>query len=180
MTSDDKIHWLQNPNKNYLGHQDLPNGENQTLTLESGNWEAVKNPKLNTITEKRVLRFREKDKWVKPFICNETNAFDICKFLQIGYIKDSIGAKITFTIRKVKVGKMTVNALRILDAKKGVIQKINDEQLKVLLDKINQQKETTPQKICDAFKIKSLADLPQEKFELVKKGIEKYIDNENI
>ena len=180
MTNTQKTHWLQNPNKNYLGHQDLPNGENQTLTLESGKWEAVTNPKLNTITEKRVLRFKEKDKWIKPFICNETNAFDICKFLQIEYIEDCIGAKITFTIKKVKVGKITTNALRILDAKKGIVEKINEEKLKILLDLINQQKETTPQKICDAFKIRSLADLPQEKFELVKKGIEKYIDNENI
>ena len=37
-----KTHWLYSPNKNYLGHQDLPNGEDVVLTIASANWETVK------------------------------------------------------------------------------------------------------------------------------------------
>ena len=183
-----KTHWLENPNKNFLGHQDLPNGENQTLTVKSGKWEEVKNPRLNTkdiifSQEKRVLRWEEegKLKWVKPFICNETNALDICKKLQIEFIDDCVGAKITLTIKEVSFGKIKMKGLRILDAKmKENIDKINEEEKKELLDLINNQDKTDPIKICKAFNIKSLGDLPKENLELVKKGIKKYIENENI
>jgi len=37
-------HWLQNPNKNYLGHWDLPNGQDFVLTIASAQWEIVKDP----------------------------------------------------------------------------------------------------------------------------------------
>ena len=39
-----KTHWLQSPNKNYLGHWDLPEGKDLILTIESAQWEEVKNP----------------------------------------------------------------------------------------------------------------------------------------
>ena len=43
--SSNKTHWLQNPNKNYLGHWDLPNGKDLVLTIKSAAWEEVENPR---------------------------------------------------------------------------------------------------------------------------------------
>ncbi len=54
-----KTHWLQSPNKNYLGHWDLPNSKDVVLTIKSANWESVKNPLTNTTTDKRVIRFED-------------------------------------------------------------------------------------------------------------------------
>ncbi len=87
-----KTHWLQSPNKNYLGHWDLPNGEDMIVTIKSAKWEEVKNPIINTSEAKRVVRFEEKD--IKPFICNQTNAQSILKSIGIKFMEDSVGSKI--------------------------------------------------------------------------------------
>jgi hypothetical protein len=43
MTDDKtKTHWLQTPNKNYLGHWDLPNGKDIIVTISSAGWEDLK------------------------------------------------------------------------------------------------------------------------------------------
>ena len=54
-----KTHWLQSPNKNYLGHWDLPEKEDLILTIESAKWEEVKNPIINVSESKRVIRLRK-------------------------------------------------------------------------------------------------------------------------
>ena len=75
----EKTHWLQNVNKNYLGHFDLPGGNDVILTIDKAGWQAVKNPKTGVVAEKRIITFKENHKWLKPFICNETNAKVIFK-----------------------------------------------------------------------------------------------------
>lgn len=87
-----KTHWLQSPNKNYLGHWDLPEKEDLILTIESAKWEEVKNPIINVSESKRVIRFKED---VKPLICNQTNANSIIRATGCKYMEDSGGQKIT-------------------------------------------------------------------------------------
>lgn len=94
-----KTHWLQNPNKNYLGHWDLPNGEEMTVTIKSAKWEEVKNPIINVTEAKRVIRFEEK---IKPFICNQTNANSILKSTGIKFMEDAGGLKIKLYIGSIK------------------------------------------------------------------------------
>lgn len=105
-----KTHWLQNPNKNYLGHQDLPNGDDITVTIKSAQWEVVENPKLHTKEEKRVVRFVED---IKPFICNETNSATIVKVTGCKFMEDTANKKIVFYVDQTKVKGQTVDCLRI-------------------------------------------------------------------
>ena len=86
-----KTHWLQSPNKNYLGHWDLPEKDDLVLTIKSAQWEEVKNPIINKSEAKRVVRFVED---VKPFICNQVNAQSILKATGVKYMEDSKGQKI--------------------------------------------------------------------------------------
>jgi len=95
-----KTHWLQNPNKNYLGHQDLPGGDDLVVTIKSAQWEIVENPKLHTKEEKRVVRFAED---VKPFICNETNAASIMKVTGCKFMEETHDKRIQFFVSTAKV-----------------------------------------------------------------------------
>ena len=56
-----KTHWLSSPNKNYLGHWDLPENKDLILTIKSGGYEMVKNPTNGKTTEKKVVHFAEKN-----------------------------------------------------------------------------------------------------------------------
>lgn len=105
-------HWLYNPNKNYLWHQDLPNGEDIIVTIKSAQWEIVENPKLHTKEEKRVVRFEED---VKPFICNETNAATIVKVTGCKFMEETSGKGVVFFVAQTKVKGQTVDCLRIRD-----------------------------------------------------------------
>tara|TARA_R110000787_G_scaffold104110_1_gene210872 strand:+ start:349 stop:840 length:492 start_codon:yes stop_codon:yes gene_type:complete len=89
--SEEKTHWMQNPNKNYLGHWDLPPSGDMTAIIKSANWEDVKNPKTGKTENKRVVRFEGS---IKPLICNEINATNIYKATGIKFIEDSKGAVI--------------------------------------------------------------------------------------
>lgn len=91
----EKTHWLQSPNKNYLGHWDLPETNDLVLTIKSAQWEEVKNPITNKTEAKRVIRFEEN---VKPLICNQTNAQAIINSTKIKYMEDSQGCKIQLYI----------------------------------------------------------------------------------
>jgi len=101
-----------NPNKNYLGHQDLPNGDDIVVTIKSAQWEIVENPKLHTKEEKRVVRFVED---VKPFICNETNAASIMKVTGCRFMEETYDKRIQFFVASTKVKGQTVDCLRIRD-----------------------------------------------------------------
>ena len=103
MTEKEKTHWLQNPNKNYLGHWDLPNGNPVILTIISAQWEEVKNPIINKSEAKRVIRFKESSKWVKPMICNQINAQMILKTTGEKYMEDCAEKRIKITVSQTKV-----------------------------------------------------------------------------
>ena len=92
----EKTHWLQSPNKNYLGHWDLPEGKDLILTIDSAKWEEVKNPIINKSESKRVVRFKEAG--VKPWICNQGNAQAIIKSTGIKHMEDSSGSKISLFV----------------------------------------------------------------------------------
>jgi len=113
---ENKTHWLQNPNKNYLGHWDLPNGEDLILTIESAKWEEVKNPIINVSEAKRVIRFKEK---VKPLICNQTNAQSILKATGTKFMEDSEGEKIQLFVTSIRDNKTKeeIDCIRIRSIK---------------------------------------------------------------
>ena len=49
MENIEKTHWLQNPNKNYLGHQDLPNGKPVVLTIKTLLFHILDNNSIKSI-----------------------------------------------------------------------------------------------------------------------------------
>ena len=112
-----KTHWLQSPNKNYLGHWDLPDGKDLILTIESAKWEEVENPVLKKNDPKkfeahRVIRFKED---YKPLICNQTNAQSIVKSTKVKYMEDSSGQKIQLYVGAHfdRVNKENIDCVRI-------------------------------------------------------------------
>jgi len=108
----EKTHWLQNPNKNYLGHWDLPEKNDLILTIKSAKWEAVKNPITGVTAEKRIVHFEEK---YKPLICNQTNAKSILASSGVRYMEDAKGVKISLYIAKYfdRKEKEEIDAVRI-------------------------------------------------------------------
>lgn len=132
-----KTHWLQSPNKNYLGHWDLPENEDLTLTIKSAKWEEVKNPIINRSEAKRVIRFEEN---YKPLICNQTNAQSIIKSTGVKFMEDSKGCRIQLHIGKHKdrVTKEDVDCIRVRSTLKmnasQVILKIQE-----LFDQVKEQ-----------------------------------------
>lgn len=107
-----KTHWLQSPNKNYLGHWDLPENQDLIVTIESAKWEEVKNPIINKSEAKRVIRFKED---VKPFICNQGNAQSIIKSTGVKYMEDSQGQKIQLYVGSHfdRINKENIDCIRI-------------------------------------------------------------------
>ena len=112
-----KTHWLQSPNKNYLGHWDLPEKGDLILTISSAKWEEVENPILKKNDPKKfeahkVIRFKED---YKPLICNQTNAAAIIKSTGIKYMEDSTGQKIQLFIgvHFDRVNKENIDCVRI-------------------------------------------------------------------
>lgn len=178
----EKIHWLHNPNKAFLGHQDLPNGEDVILTIASAEWEAVENPKLNTTKEERVIRFVENYKWIKPFICNITNAKMIMKVTGDKYIEDSIGKKLKIGISQTKVKREEVDCLRIREIfQKDLTNYINKDQINNLKQLCVEAKKNESE-IFSILKIKDFSFLPESKFQSVEKRlltIIKQLKNEN-
>jgi len=111
MEKTEKTHWLANPNKNYLGHWDLPDGKDIILTIKSAQWESVENPVTKTKSDKRVVRWVEPD--IKPFICNQTNADAIVKSTGVKYMEDSAGKKIQLGVSTIKVKGEETDAIRV-------------------------------------------------------------------
>ena len=108
-----KTHWLQSPNKNYLGHWDLPEKDDLVLTIKSAKWEEVKNPIINVSEAKRVVRFQEEN--IKPWICNQGNAQSILRATGVKFMEDSTGQKIRLFIgvHFDRVNKENVDCIRI-------------------------------------------------------------------
>lgn len=104
-------HWLKNPNKNYLGHWDLPD-KDLILTIDKAGWEDVKDPASDKVESKRVVHFVEN---YKPLICNETNAILIYKSTGIRYLQRSQGSRIKLYvgITRNKKLKIDVECVRV-------------------------------------------------------------------
>lgn len=112
MKKDNKTHWLSSPNKNYLGHWDLPEEGDLILTIKSAQFEEVKNPTTGQKDVKKVIRFEED---FKPMICNQTNSKAIYKSTGCKYLEDSAGLKIALYISQVmnrKEGEL-VDCIRV-------------------------------------------------------------------
>jgi hypothetical protein len=113
----EKTHWLQSPNKNYLGHWDLPESGEMVLTIDTAKWEEVENPVLRKddpkkFESKRVVRFKED---VKPMICNQTNAQSILNSSGVKFMEDSGGVTICVYVGKHfdRVNKEEVDCIRV-------------------------------------------------------------------
>lgn len=175
----EKTHWLQNPNKNFLGHWDLPGGKPVILTIVSVKWEEVKNPIINKSDSKRVIRFKENDKWVKPMICNQINSQTIMKSTGEKYMEDSVGKRIKIAISQTKVKGEEVDCLRVVNIPQPHLEDkaIDQDQLKaleVLLEKANKDKV----EFCKAMQIDTIGKLPEIKLAGVMKRLNQII-NEN-
>jgi len=169
-------HWLQNPNKNYLGHWDLPNGQPVILTIASVDWEEVKNPIINKSDSKRVIRFKETDSWIKPMICNQVNAQTIIKSTGEKYFEGSIGKRIKIAVSQTKVKGEEVDCLRVMNIKQEYLQdtKISAEQVKIIQDLLDDTDKSATD-ICGAYKVEGLKDLPEIKFESIAKRLKTHI-----
>ena len=171
--TNEKTHWMQNPNKNYLGHWDLPNGEDVILTIAKASWEEVKNPITGSSAEKRIIRFAEDYQWLKPFICNETNAKMICKVTAENFMEDTVGKKIKLFVSATRVMKEEVDCIRVRNIKSSELgsANINSEQ-GIELTNLAKRVGFDIEKVCAAYKINTIIDLPSSKFNTVKKGLE--------
>lgn len=135
-----KTHWLKNPNKNYLGHWDIPETGELVATIMSAGWEDVKNPTNNKIENKRVIRFEGN---LKPLICNQTNAKSIIKSTGIRFMEDATGHTITMYVDKIynRLEKQEVDCIRIRNENQFTHEKINSL--------YNQKKSLIPEKLAD-------------------------------
>lgn len=115
-----KTHWLQSPNKNYLGHWDLPNGEDLIVTINTAAWEEVTDPITKRSESKRVIRFTEKD--IKPFICNQTNAQSILTSIGIKFMEDSSGKRIQLFVSSI-VDRRTKEDIDCIRVRKKIEEK---------------------------------------------------------
>ena len=172
-----KTHWLQSPNKNYLGHWDLPNGNDLVLTIKSAGWEEVKNPIINVSEARRVIRFEED---VKPFICNETNAQSILHSTKTSFMEDSIGKKIVLYLSSTKLKGESVNCLRVKKISQEMIKSepINNKQRNELLQLIEKAGKDVKE-FCEIMKIKSVNELPNNKFKKTCDRLKEIIEQSN-
>ena len=111
----------------------MPENKDLTLTIDSAQWESVKNPITNTTEAKRVIRFKEKG--VKPFICNQTNAQSILKSTGVKHMEDSEGFRIQLYIGSVRDNrtKEDVDCIRIRRSETKTLTEIYNE-IKTLFD----------------------------------------------
>lgn len=146
----EKTHWLQSPNKNYLGHWDLPESGELTLTISSAQWEPVTNPITQKTESKRVIRFKED---VKPMICNQTNAQSILTSTGVKFMEDSGGQKITLFIGQIRdrISKENIDCLRVMVETKKPSP--SDKQWAAILTKFKNG-EVTVDKIKENFTLK--------------------------
>ncbi len=173
-TTDIKTHWLYSPNKNYFGHQDLPNGEDVVLTIKSAQWGVIKNHITGSSEEKRIIEFKEDYKWLKPFLCNETNAQAIFKVTEKKFMEETTGKKIKIGHAKTKMIHEMKDCLRVKNVKSSLLESasIDAKQVKILND-LAEEIGFDISKVCQGYKIKDISALPLVKFDAVLKGLEK-------
>lgn len=104
-----KTHWKKLQNPDYLGAYSLEPGKDIVLTIKSIGREIVTGAEGKK-DECTVAHLHEN---VKPMILNATNSKTIEKIYKTPYIEEWIDCKIQVYATPVKVGKETVEALRI-------------------------------------------------------------------
>ncbi len=186
----EKTHWLQSANKNYLGHPDLPSGKDVILTIESAKIEEIENPTIiinkKPIQElKTIIRFAEKFKWLKPFICNQTNAQTIIKITDEKFMEDCVGKRIKIGVSQIKMyskesGSMeTRDCLRVRNIKEELLicRKIGAEQVRIIQDLLDKTDKSATD-VCGAHQVEGLKDLLEIKFESIVKRLNKMVKGE--
>ena len=174
----EKTHWLQNPNKNYLGHWDLPSGQDVILTIKSAGWKAIKNPITNSVSDGRVIEFKETYSWLKPFICNQVNAQSILKSTNEKFMEDCVGKRIKIGVSETKMyskessSMETVDCLRVRIVKQSDLEpkKINTNQVKEIQELVDKTHKSAAD-ICGAYKVDSLKDLRLSSFASIVKNL---------
>jgi hypothetical protein len=134
----EKTHWMQSPNKNYLGHWDLPESGELNVTIESAQWEVVKDPVSGRSESKRVVRFTEP---IKPLICNQTNANAIVRSSGIKFMEDSKGVSICLFIDTIddRRTKEKVDCIRVKTVNPYTLEALialRDEKFAIIPDNV--------------------------------------------
>ena len=164
----EKTHWLQNPNKNYLGHQDLPNGKDVILTIDTAEWEAVENPRTKKSDDKRVVKFQERYSWLKPFIINETNAANILKSTGEKYMEDCTDKRINITISQTPLMGEVVDCLRVSDKKQSELPpETISHKLRDNIERLFEEANMDKVEFCELMKISAISELPTYKYNKV-------------
>lgn len=164
-----KTHYLHSADKNYLGHWDLPEDKDLILTIQSAAEEAIKNPKTGATKDRKVLRFEEA---YKPFICNATNAKAIAKSTGEKYIEDWAGKRIRLTLDKTTLAGEEVDCIRVRVTSQDKLTANNVTDVQVAqIEELAKMVKQDMNKLCNAFKISKLTELPAGKYEMVMKGL---------
>lgn len=105
-----KTHWKQFHNPDYIGAYALNPNEEIVLTIRNAGTEEVigSNGKKETCM---IVRFTEKG--IKPLICNVTNSKMIAKVTGSPYVEDWAGHKIQLYAAKVNAFGEEVEAIRV-------------------------------------------------------------------
>ena len=167
--TDKNMHWLYNPNKKFLGHHDLPNGKDVILTIASVTNELVKNPRLKDDPGKAqmIIKFSEKTKWIKPFICNVTNIKMIMKITGNKKAIDSIGKKIKIGVSQTMVKQEEVDCLRVRNVKFDKLTNTDTitEEQRLQIEEWAGKANKSIIDICKSMKIDAIPNLLASKFQ---------------
>lgn len=181
---DSSLTWLKAKNTKYLASEDLPDGKDVVLEISFVGTEIISNPKVkDSIPEEGLVvsfvKTAENKGWIKPFICNVTNARAIMKMTGKHAVEHALGRKIKIGVdSNVTFGKKTVNGLRVranITSDQLECGLSEDQQIKIT-DLITQSKGIiTLDTIINAYKVKHLSNIPSIHFDKIYKGIESRI-----
>ena len=179
-------HWLESPNKNYLSHSDLPNGNDIILRIESARQEEVTHPGTRTTQIHKIVYFQEKKfdngKKIKPFICNLTNAASIIESTGEKFLENCNGKLVKLYVSTTKFGSKQMDCIRLKNLSQEQLEKeydqtaITKEQLQVLEDMLEKAGKDKIE-VCEAMGIQSLASFPARKFDRAVERLEGEINN---
>lgn len=116
MGEQSKTHWKKYMNKDYMGAWSLPNGKDQTVTIDRVERGEIQG-QGGRVDIRPIAYFKE---FKEPMVINMTNGKIIQKVLGSEYVEDWRGKKIQLYVDKnIKVGKgrnaETVDGLRVRD-----------------------------------------------------------------
>lgn len=165
---DRKIHWLESQDKRFLGHQDLPNGDDLVLTIAEGGFSEIINPKTNETTIELIIIFKEKN--IKPMIVNATNAKMILKCTKTNFVQDAVGKKIQIGVSQTKVKKEVIDCLRVREVLSSELDKlITQEQIDEIRNLLsNLEGIFSETEMLKFLKRNSIEEIQFEKFEGIK------------